>query len=51
VHRTRDLLLKSGFPVHYVELRNHDHNDCALADEINADAWKFFKENSLSRCE
>jgi poly(3-hydroxybutyrate) depolymerase len=51
VHRTRDLLLKSGFPVHYVELRNHNHNDYALADEVNADAWKFFKENSLSRCE
>ena len=32
----------------YVELINHDHNDYALADEINADAWKFFKENSLS---
>jgi poly(3-hydroxybutyrate) depolymerase len=49
VHKTRDLLFKSGFPMPYVELINHDHNYYALADEINADAWKFFKENSLSR--
>ena len=47
VRQTRDLLLKSGFPVHYVELENHDHNYYARSDEINADAWKFLKENSL----
>ena len=47
VHKTRDLLLKSGFPVHYVELINHDHNYYALADEINADAWKFMMQNRL----
>ena len=47
VRKTRDLLVKSGFPVHYVELPNHDHNYYARADEINADAWKFLKENRL----
>jgi len=49
VRKTRDLLRKAGFPVHYVELENHDHNYYARADEINADAWKFLKENSLPR--
>lgn len=47
VRKTRDLLLKAGFPVHYVELDHHDHNYYARADEINADAWKFLKEFSL----
>jgi poly(3-hydroxybutyrate) depolymerase len=49
VLQTRDLLLKSGFPVHYVEFVNHDHNYYAKADEINADAWKFMKANSLAK--
>lgn len=26
VRKTRDLLLKAGFPVHYVEMDHHDHN-------------------------
>ncbi len=47
VRKTRDLLRKAGFPVHYVELDHHDHNYYALADEINADAWKFLKKNVL----
>ena len=47
VRKTRDLLKKAGFPVHYVELDHHDHNYYALADEINADAWKFLKQNGL----
>jgi poly(3-hydroxybutyrate) depolymerase len=47
VRKTRDLLVKSGFPVHYVVLTNHDHNYYARADEINSDAWKFMKENIL----
>jgi poly(3-hydroxybutyrate) depolymerase len=47
VRKTRDLLHKAGFPVHYVELDHHDHNYYARADEINADAWKFMKEFSL----
>ena len=49
VLKTRDLLLKSGFPVHYVEFVNHDHNYYAKADEINADAWKFMKANSVPK--
>jgi poly(3-hydroxybutyrate) depolymerase len=47
VRQTRDLLLESGFPIHYVELANHDHNYYARADEINSDAWKFLKANIL----
>jgi poly(3-hydroxybutyrate) depolymerase len=47
VRKTRDLLRKARFPVHYVELDHHDHNYYARADEINADAWKFMKEFSL----
>jgi poly(3-hydroxybutyrate) depolymerase len=47
VRKTRDLLRKSGFPVHYVEMENHDHNYYARAGEINADAWDFLKGKSL----
>jgi len=47
VRKTRDLLVKSGFPVHYVEFVNHDHNYYAKADEINADAWKFLGDQRL----
>lgn len=47
VRQTRDLLRKAGFPVRYVELRNHDHNYYAVADQVNEDAWKFFEENPL----
>jgi S-formylglutathione hydrolase FrmB len=47
VRKTRDLLRKSGFPVHYIELPGHDHNYYALADQINADAWKFLRQAQL----
>ncbi len=47
VRKTRDLLQESGFAVHYVELERHDHNYYARSDEINADMWKFLKEQSL----
>jgi S-formylglutathione hydrolase FrmB len=47
VRKTRDLLKKAGFPVHYVELANHDHNYYARSDEINSDAWKFLRQNGL----
>lgn len=47
VRKTRDLLRKAGFPVHYVELENHDHNYYALSDDINSDAWKFLKDKRL----
>ncbi|MGA9899828.1 MAG: alpha/beta fold hydrolase [Terriglobales bacterium] len=47
VERSRDLLRKSGFPVHYVELRDHDHNYYDLAGQINDDAWKFLSQYQL----
>jgi poly(3-hydroxybutyrate) depolymerase len=45
--QTRDLLVKAGFPVHYLELRGHDHDYYDLADRINADAWQFLSEQQL----
>jgi predicted esterase len=47
VQRSRDLLRKAGFPVHYVELRDHDHNYYDLAGQINADAWEFLSQYQL----
>jgi poly(3-hydroxybutyrate) depolymerase len=47
IRKTRDLLLKEGFSVHYVELKKHDHNYYDLSDQINADAWNFLKEVRL----
>jgi predicted esterase len=51
VQRTRDLLQKAGFTVHYVELTDHDHNYYDLADRINADAWKFLTQYQLPTSE
>jgi hypothetical protein len=45
--KTRDLLRQEKFPVHYVELRDHDHNYYALSDRINEDAWNFLKDKTL----
>lgn len=47
VRRTRDMLKREGFPVEYQELSGHDHNYYALADQVNADAWKFFVKHRL----
>lgn len=47
VQRTRDLLRKAGFPVHYVELPDHDHNYYDLAGQINDDAWNFLNQYQL----
>jgi len=47
VRRTRDLLVAHGFRVHYVELRNHDHDYFAMSDWINADAWAFLRRQRL----
>ena len=47
VRRTRDLLEKNGFSVHYVELKEHDHNYYYVADKVNPDAWAFFREKRL----
>jgi predicted esterase len=48
VRRTRDLLVHAGFPVEYQELPGHDHNYYALAEQINADAWKFFLHHRMA---
>jgi poly(3-hydroxybutyrate) depolymerase len=47
VRKTKELLLQQGFTVHYVELKRHDHNYYALADQINDDAWSFLKDLRL----
>ncbi len=47
VRKTRDLLHREGFPVHYVEVKHHDHDYYAVADQVNADAWNFMKEIRL----
>ena len=49
VRRTRDLLLREGFPVEYQEMNGHDHNYYTLAEKINADAWKFFLRHRLEK--
>ncbi len=49
VRQTRELLRKAGFPVRYVELKNHDHNYYAVSDQIDDDAWKFFQDNPLPK--
>ena len=45
VRRTRDLLLKRSFTVHYTELPRHDHNYYAVCDKVNRDAWQFFNDH------
>jgi dienelactone hydrolase len=47
VRRTRALLEKNGFPVHYTELKNHDHNYYWVADKVNPDVWQFFSAQRL----
>lgn len=47
VRRTRDLLESKGFPVHYVELQDHDHNYYRVAERINPDIWNFLSGKSL----
>ena len=47
VEQTRDLLLRKHFPVHYVELKHHDHNYYAISDRINQDAWRFLSQQRL----
>jgi predicted esterase len=43
VRKTRDLLKKSGFPVHYQEIPNHTHNYYEISDTINDDVWRFLE--------
>ena len=45
--RTRDLLLSNGFPVHYVEIPDQDHNYPAASAYVNSDAWAYMSRYSL----
>lgn len=45
VRRTRDLLIRNGFTVHYKELQGHDHNYYAVNESVNRDAWEFLRGN------
>jgi poly(3-hydroxybutyrate) depolymerase len=47
IKRARDLLQHAGFPVHYVELKNHGHDYYYMSDRINQDAWEFLKDKQL----
>ena len=44
---SRDALLLRGFAVHYVELKDADHNFFARSDEITADVWEFLRQYRL----
>lgn len=44
---TRDLLVANGFPVHYVEIPNQDHNYGAISGWVNQDAWKYMSQYEL----
>jgi len=43
VRKTEGLLRKSGFPVRYQEMPDHDHNYYDLSSIINRDAWHFME--------
>ena len=45
--RTRDLLVTNGFPVHYVEIPNQDHNYPAISAVVDADVWNYISPYSL----
>lgn len=48
VRATRDLLNGQSFAAQLVEIQGHDHNYYARSDEINRNAWAFFKQHELS---
>jgi poly(3-hydroxybutyrate) depolymerase len=45
--RTRDLLLKNGFPVHYIEIAGRDHEYPPVAAQVDRDAWQFLRAATL----
>jgi len=45
---TRDAFVRAGLPFELTEIKGHDHNYYARADEINRQAWKFLAAHSLS---
>jgi poly(3-hydroxybutyrate) depolymerase len=48
VRATRDALNQRGFDVQLTEMKGHDHWYYDLAPKINADAWTFLKQHTLS---
>jgi predicted esterase len=47
VRKTRDLLKKSGFPVEYKEIFDHNHNYYEISATINDDVWHFLEKYRL----
>ncbi|MGZ7039791.1 MAG: alpha/beta hydrolase family esterase [Thermoanaerobaculia bacterium] len=47
VRRTRDELVKNGFPVVMREIKFHDHDYYRLSRDINDEAWGFLKKYAL----
>jgi poly(3-hydroxybutyrate) depolymerase len=47
VKKTRDLLEKAGFPMHYREIPKHGHNYYEISDPINREAWEFLSAYRL----
>jgi poly(3-hydroxybutyrate) depolymerase len=45
--RTRDLLVKNGFPVHYMEIAGRDHEYPLAAAQVDRDAWEFLRAATL----
>jgi polyhydroxybutyrate depolymerase len=46
--RTRDVLKKKGFTVHFVEIPDQDHNYGRVSGSVNVDAWKFMSQYRLA---
>jgi dienelactone hydrolase len=47
--RTRDMLEKKGFTVHFVQLIDQDHAYERVSTMVNADAWKFLSQYRLEQ--
>jgi len=47
VEKTRDLLKKSGFSVHYAEMPEHGHNYYEIGSSLNNDIWRFLETYRL----
>jgi len=47
VRATRDALNREGFNAQLIEIAGHDHWYYDLAPKINADAWRFIKQQKL----
>jgi predicted esterase len=49
VSKTKQLFENNGFHVGLIVIPNHDHNYYAMSDQIDAQAWDFFKKSPLTR--